>query len=85
MWLIWGAKVDTINVIDLMIMTFTIMWLYDDDDDNVVVGDDNDDDDDDDDDPYKKVLVEVNKPNFTTSSKIKMCSIIVISYECLRL
>ena len=54
------------------------MWLYDDDYDNVVVGDDNDDDDDDDDDPYKKVLVEVNKPNFTTSSKIKMCSIIVI-------
>ena len=80
MWLIWGAKVDTINVIDLMIMTFTIMWLYDDDDDNVVVGDDNDDDD-----PYKKVLVEVNKPNFTTSSNIKMCSIIVISYACLRL
>ena len=76
---------DTINVIDLMIMTFTIMWLYDDDDDNVVVGDDNDDDDDDDDDPYKKVLVEVNKPNFTTSSKIKMCSIIVISYACLKL
>ena len=79
MWLIWGAKVDTINVIDLMIMTFTIMWLYDDDDDNVVVGDDNDDDD-----PYKKVLVEVNKPNFTTSSKIKMCSIIVISYACFK-
>ena len=54
-----------------MIMTFTIMWLYDDDDDNVVVGDDNDDNDDDDDDPYKKVLVEVNKPNFTKISKIK--------------
>ena len=66
-----------------MIMTFTLMWLYDDDDDNVVVDDDNDDDDDDD--PYKKVLVEVNKPNFTTSSKIKMCSIIVISYACLKL
>ena len=43
--MIWGAKVDTINVIDLMIMTFTIMWLYD-DDDNVVVDDENDDDDD---------------------------------------
>ena len=81
--MIWGAKVDTINVIDLMIMTFTIMWLYDDDDDNVVVGDDNDDDDDDDDDPYKKVLVEVNKPNFITRSNIKMCSIIVIIYACL--
>ena len=39
--MIWGAKVDTINVIDFMIMTFTIMWLYDNDDDNVVVDDDN--------------------------------------------
>ena len=49
--------------------------------------DDNENDmNDDDDDPYKKVLVEVNKPNFTTSStKIKMCSIIVISHACLRL
>ena len=36
--MIWGAKLETINVIDLMIMEFTIMWLYDDDDDNVVVG-----------------------------------------------
>ena len=72
-----------------------MMWLYGDDDDHYS-NDDNDnyddnendmrnDDDDDDDDPYKKVLVEVNKPNFTTSSKIKMCSIIVISYACLRL
>ena len=34
---------DTINVIDLMIMTFTIMWLHDNVDDN-----DNDNDDDDD-------------------------------------
>ena len=38
--MIWDAKVDTINVIDLMIMTFTIMWLYDNDDDSVVVDDD---------------------------------------------
>ena len=45
----------------------------------------NDMNDDGDDDPYKKVLVEVNKPSFNTSSKIKMCSIIVISYACLRL
>ena len=80
-----------------MTMKLTMMWLYADDDDHS--NDDNgsyddnendmrndDDDDDDDDDPYKKVLVEVNKPNFTTSSmKIKMCSIIVISYACLRL
>ena len=73
-----------------------MMWLYGDDDDDNNDDDDNcddnendmrnDDDDDDDDDPYKKVLVEVNKPNFTTSStKIKMCSIIVISHACLRL
>ena len=48
--MIWGAKVDTINVIDLMIITFTIMWLYDDDDDNVVVDHKNDNDEDDDDD-----------------------------------
>ena len=66
-------------------MTFTIMWLYDDDDDDNVVVDDDNDDDDDDDDPYKKVLVEINKPIFTTSSKIKMCSIIFISYACLKL
>ena len=78
-----------------MTMKLTMMWLYgDDEDDN---NDDdgncddnendmrNDDDDDDDDDPYKKVLVEVNKPNFTTRSKIKMCSIIVISYAFLKL
>ena len=71
------------------------MWLYgendDDDNDDDYNCDDNendmrnDDDDDDDDDPYKKVLVEVNILSFTTSSKIKMCSIIVISYACLRL
>ena len=70
-----------------------MMWLYGDDDDDNNDDDDNcdenendmrnDDDDDDDDDPYKKVLVEVNKPSFTTSSKIKMCSIIVIIYSCL--
>ena len=74
-----------------MTMKLTMMRLYDNDDDN----DSNDDNDnyddnendmnDDDDDPYKKVLVEVNKPSFTTSSKIKMCSIIVISYGCLKL
>ena len=74
-----------------MTMTFTIMWLHDNDDDNAVVDDDNDNYDDNendmrnDDDPYKKVLVEVNKPSFTTSSKIKMFSIIVISYTCLKL
>ena len=57
----------------------------DDDDDS---NDDNDNYDDNennmrnDDDPYKKVSVEVNKPSFTTSSKIKMFSIIVISYVC---
>ena len=45
--MIWDAKVDTINVIDLMIMTFTIMWLYDNDDDSVVVDDNNENDDDD--------------------------------------
>ena len=77
-------------------MKLTMMWLYGDDDDDNNDDDDNcddnendmrndDDDDDDDDDPYKKVLVEVNKPSFTTSSKIKMCSIIVISYACLKL
>ena len=77
-----------------MTMKFTMMWLYGDDDDNNNDDDDNYDDnendmrndDDDDDDPYKKVLVEVNKPNFTTiSTKIKMFSIIVISYACLKL
>ena len=70
-------------------MNLTMMWLYGDDDDDNNDDDDNYDDnendminddeyDDDDDDPYKKVLVEVNKPSFTTISKIKMCSIIVI-------
>ena len=70
-------------------MNLTMMWLYgDDDDDDDDSNDDNENDmrnDDDDDDPYKKVLVEVNKPSFTTSSKINMCSIIVISYACLKL
>ena len=70
-----------------------MMWLYGDDDDDDS-NDDNDNyndnendlrNDDDDDDSFKKVLVEVNKPGFTTSSKIKMCSIIVISYACLKL
>ena len=66
-----------------------MMWLYGDDDDDS--NDDNDNYDDNennmrnDDDPYKKVLVEVNKPSFTTRSKIKMCSIIVISYAWLKL
>ena len=63
-----------------------MMWLYGDDDDDS--NDENDNENNmrnDDDDPYKKLLVEVNKPNFTTSSKIKMCSIIVISYACLKL
>ena len=63
-----------------------MMWLYGDDDDDS--NDENDNENNmrnDDDDPYKKVLVEVNKPSFTTSSKIKMCSIIVISYACLKL
>ena len=73
-------------------MKLTMMWLYGDNDDDNNDDDDNyddnendmrNDDDDDDDDPYKKVLVEVNKPSFTTSSKIKMCSIIVIIYACL--
>ena len=68
-----------------------MMWFYGDDDDNNNDDDDNYDDNendmrnDDDDDPYNKVLVEVNKPSFNTSSKIKMYSIIVISYACLRL
>ena len=66
-----------------------MMWLYGDNDDDNNDDDDNendmrnDDGNDDDDDPYKKVLVEVNKPSFTTSSKIKMCSIIVIIYAFL--
>ena len=71
-----------------MIMTFTIMWLYDDDsnDDNDNYDDnENDMNDDDDDGPYKKVLVEVNKPNFTTSFNIKRYSILVISYAYLKL
>jgi len=74
-------------------MKLTMMWLYGDDDDDNNDDDDNcddnengmrnDDDNDNDDDPYKKVLVEVNTPSFTTSSKIKMSSIIVIIYACL--
>ena len=62
-----------------------MMWLYGDDDDDS--NDENDNENNmrnDDDDPYKKLLVEVNKPSFTTSSKIKMCSIIVIRYACLK-
>ena len=73
-------------------MKLTMMRLYDNDDDDDSNDenysyDDNENDmnDDDDDDPYKKVLVKVNKTSFTTSSKIKMCSIIVISYTCLKL
>ena len=76
-----------------MAMKLTMMRLYDNDDEDDDSNDDNDSYDDnkndmndyDDDDPYKKVLVEVNKPSFTTSSKIKMCPIIVISYACLKL
>ena len=72
-----------------MTMKLTMMRLYDndDDDDENDSYDENENDmnDDDDDDPYKKVLVKVNKTSFTTSSKIKMCSIIVISYTCLKL
>ena len=78
-----------------MMMKLTMMRLYDNDDDDDDSNDENDsyddnendmnDDDDDDDDPYKKVLVKVNKTSFTTSSKIKMYSIIVISYACLKL
>ena len=74
-------------------MKLTMMRLYDNDDDddsneNNDHYDNNENDmndDDDDDDPYKKVLVYVNKPSFITSSKIKMYSIIVISYACLKL
>ena len=68
-----------------------MMWLYGDNDDDNNDDDDNCDDNendmrnDDDDDPYKKVLVKVNKHSFTTRSKIKLCSIIVISYACLKL
>ena len=71
-----------------MPMKLTMMRLYgnddlDDDDDDDGINDDSDsyndnENDMNDDDPYKKVLVEVNKPSFTTSYKIKMCSIIVI-------
>ena len=72
-----------------MAMKLTMIQLYDDDDDDDdddANYDDNDNNMNDDvDDPYKKVLVEVNKPSFTTSSKIKMFSIIVISYACLKL
>ena len=57
----------------------------DDDDDSNDDNENENDMNDDDDGPYKKVLVEVNKLNFTASSKIKMCSIIVISYACLKL
>ena len=67
-------------------MAMTMMWLYGDDDDDS--NDENDNENNmrnDHDNPYKKLLVEVNKPSFTTSSKIKMCSIIVISYACLKL
>ena len=66
-------------------MKLTMMWLYGDDDDDSNDENDNENNmrNDDDDDPYKKVLVEVNKPCFTTSSKIKMCSMIVIIYACL--
>ena len=70
----------------MMMKTMAMMWLYGDDNDDS--NDENDNENNmrnDDDDPYKKVLVEVNKPSFTTSSKIKMCSIIVISYACLKL
>ena len=79
-------------------MNLTMMWLCDNDDDYDINGDNenyddnendmNDDDedgDDDDDDPYKKVLVELNKPSFNTSSNIIMCSIIVIIYAFLKL
>ena len=62
-----------------------MMWLYGDDDDDSNDENDNENNMRNDDDPHKKVLVEVNKPSFTTSSKIKMCSIIVLSYACLKL
>ena len=74
-------------------MKLKMMWLYGDDDDDDDSNDDNENyddnendmrNDDDDDDPYKKVLVEVYKPSSTTRSKIKMCSIIVISYACFK-
>ena len=68
-----------------MMMKLTMMWLYADDDDDSNDENDNENNMRNDDDPYKKVLVEVNKPSFTTSSKIEMCSIIVISYGCLKL
>ena len=68
-----------------MMMKLKMMWLYGDDDDDSNYENDNENNMINDDDPYKKVLVEVNKPSFTTSSKIKMCSIIVISYACLKL
>ena len=65
---------------------WTMMWLYDNDDyDDSNYDNENDMNDDDDVDPYKKFLVELNKPSFTTSSRIKMCSIIIISYACLKL
>ena len=58
-----------------MTMKLTMMWLYGDDDDDSNDENDNENNmrnDDDDDDPYKKVLVEVNKPSFTTRSKLMM-------------
>ena len=73
-----------------MTMNLTMMWLCDNDDDDDSTDDNDNYDDnendmnDDEDYPYKKLLVEVNKPNFTTSSNIKMCSIIVISYACFK-
>ena len=70
-----------------MTMKLKMIVLYDNDDDDDST-DDNENDmnyDDYDDGPYKKVLVEVNQPTFTTRSKIKMCSIIVIRYACLKL
>ena len=73
-------------------MKLTMMWLYDNDDDDDDSNDENYSDDDnendmndDDHDHYKKVLVELNEPSFTTRSKIKMCLIIIISYACLKL
>ena len=60
-----------------MTMKLTMMWLYDDDDDDDNDDDDNendmrnDDDNDDDDDPYKKVLVEVNKPISLQAPRLK--------------
>ena len=73
-----------------MMMKLTMVRLYanddyDDDDDDSNDDNKNENDMNDDDDPYKKVFVYLNKPSFTTRSNIKMCSIIVISYACLKL